>query len=92
LEQNNPMLSVDQLISEATALPDAAKAILVHKNALLKLRAVQSKRFLEILPWRKFDNYLSDETRPTSGFHQYRLSHSEIRMNHDLHLSKNLHR
>jgi hypothetical protein len=31
LEQNNPMLTLEQLISEATALPDAAKALLIDK-------------------------------------------------------------
>jgi Putative addiction module component len=31
LEQNDPMLTLDQLISAATALPDAAKAILIDK-------------------------------------------------------------
>jgi Putative addiction module component len=31
LEQNDPMLTLDQLISEATALPDAAQAILIDK-------------------------------------------------------------
>jgi hypothetical protein len=31
LEQNNPMPTLDQLISEATALPDVAKAILIDK-------------------------------------------------------------
>jgi uncharacterized protein (DUF433 family) len=31
LEQNDPMLTLDQLISEATTLPDAAKAILIDK-------------------------------------------------------------
>jgi hypothetical protein len=31
LEQNNPMLTLEQLISEATALPDAAKALLLDK-------------------------------------------------------------
>ncbi len=30
-EQNHPMLTLDQLISEATALPDTAKAILLDK-------------------------------------------------------------
>jgi Putative addiction module component len=33
LEQNDPMLTLDQLISEATALPDAAKALLIDKIA-----------------------------------------------------------
>jgi Putative addiction module component len=31
LEQNNPMLTLEELISEATALPDAGKAILIDK-------------------------------------------------------------
>jgi Putative addiction module component len=31
LEQNAPMLTLDQLIAEATALPDAAKTILIDK-------------------------------------------------------------
>ena len=31
MEQNDPMLTLDQLISEATALPDAAKALLIDK-------------------------------------------------------------
>jgi hypothetical protein len=31
LRANEPMLTLDQLISEATALPDAAKAILIDK-------------------------------------------------------------
>jgi hypothetical protein len=31
LRGNEPMLTLDQLISEATALPDAAKAILIDK-------------------------------------------------------------
>jgi Putative addiction module component len=31
LEQKDPMLTLDQLILEATALPDAAKALLVDK-------------------------------------------------------------
>lgn len=31
MEQNDSRLSLDQLISEATALPDAAKAVLVDK-------------------------------------------------------------
>jgi hypothetical protein len=31
MEQKNPMLTLDQLISEATALPDAAKAVLLDK-------------------------------------------------------------
>jgi hypothetical protein len=31
LEQNDPMLTLDQLISEATALPDTAKAMLIDK-------------------------------------------------------------
>jgi hypothetical protein len=31
LEQNDPMLTLDQLILEATALPDAAKALLIDK-------------------------------------------------------------
>jgi Putative addiction module component len=31
LEKNDPMLTLEQLISEATALPDAAKAILIDK-------------------------------------------------------------
>ncbi|MEP6517997.1 hypothetical protein [Microcoleus vaginatus] len=30
-EQNHPMLTLDQLISEETALPDTAKAILLDK-------------------------------------------------------------
>jgi hypothetical protein len=31
LEQSDPMLTLEQLISEATALPDAGKAILIDK-------------------------------------------------------------
>jgi Putative addiction module component len=31
LEQSDPMLTLEQLISEATALPDAGKAILIEK-------------------------------------------------------------
>jgi Putative addiction module component len=31
LEQNNPMLTLEQLISEATALPEASKALLIDK-------------------------------------------------------------
>jgi hypothetical protein len=31
LGQNNPMLTLEELISEATALPDAGKAILIDK-------------------------------------------------------------
>ncbi len=31
MAQNEPMLTLDQLISEATALPDAVKAILIDK-------------------------------------------------------------
>lgn len=31
LEPNDPMLTLDQLISEATALPEADKAILIDK-------------------------------------------------------------
>jgi hypothetical protein len=33
LEQKDPMLTLGQLISEATALPDAAKALLIDKIA-----------------------------------------------------------
>jgi hypothetical protein len=33
LEQNDPMLTLDQFMSEATALPDDAKALLIDKIA-----------------------------------------------------------
>jgi hypothetical protein len=47
LEQNDPMLTLDQLISEATALPDAAKAILIDKIVESMAREVDRDIFLE---------------------------------------------
>jgi hypothetical protein len=61
------MLTLEELISEATALPDAGKAILWWqeckrlKNALPKLIAAQSKQFLEILLWHKYGNLRRNE-------------------------------
>ena len=36
LEQNDPMLTLDQLISEATALSDEAKALLTALPAVIR--------------------------------------------------------
>jgi hypothetical protein len=66
------MLTLEQLISEATALPDTGKAILIDKkawqecrklkNASPKLTVAQSKQFLEISPWHKYGNLRRNET------------------------------
>jgi hypothetical protein len=42
LEQNDPMLTLDQLISEATALPDDAKALLIDKIAASMISQIDS--------------------------------------------------
>ncbi len=46
LEQNDPMLTLDQLISEATALSDEAKALLIDK--IVESMTIQPDRNISI--------------------------------------------
>jgi hypothetical protein len=47
LEPDDPMLTLDQLISEATALPDAAKAVLIDKIVESMTRQIDRDILLE---------------------------------------------
>jgi Putative addiction module component len=58
LEQNDPMLTLDQLISEATALPDEAKALLIDK--IVESMTVEIDRDMSIEAVRKAQERIAE--------------------------------